>query len=51
VVKGETDSTNALENPDSYTYFAMAMYLSQYDWSTGKARKLDEMPGEKNAGG
>ncbi|KAJ5988677.1 Protein kinase [Penicillium waksmanii] len=49
VARGITDSANALENPDSFTYFAMAMYLSKYDWSTGKARKLDEMPGEKNA--
>lgn len=39
---GKTRPDQAEENADTYAYFAMAMYLSQYDWHTGFARKLSE---------
>lgn len=39
---GKTHPDQAEENADTYAYFAMAMYLSQYDWHTGFARKLSE---------
>ena len=32
-------STGAMDNADCYAVFAVAMYLDEWDWSSGRARK------------
>ncbi|KAJ5908048.1 hypothetical protein N7495_000730 [Penicillium taxi] len=40
VEKGENHPLLALENADSYNFFAVAAYLSQVEWHTGVARPI-----------
>lgn len=40
VIRGRQYPDRAVANADSYPYFALAVYLSQVEWHSGKAREI-----------
>lgn len=40
VIEGKNNPREALDNADTYPYFAVAAYLSQVEWHSGQAQEI-----------